>query len=586
MKVRLRRYPFIGLGFSLVVLLAGVAAASPVSDYDLVHAGRDVTAWLTPGHSYNNWRYSSLKQINTENISKLKPVWSVSTGGKLGGLEATPLLHDGVLYFSADYARVFAVNARTGKVLWKYTPKYSSQLDAMLCCGPVNRGVALKGDLVYVATLDDHLMALDNETGKVVWNTVIDDWHKGVTETLAPLVVKKHVIVGISGGEYGVRGYLKAYDTKSGKLQWTTYTIPGPGEKGHDTWPGDTWKNGGGPTWVTGSYDAGSNTLFWGVGNPGPWTPVQREGKNLWTNSLLALDPDSGHIKWGYQYTPNGAWDYDGIGSPILAETTVNGSKKKVAIEANRNGFLYVIGRDDGQFLYAVPMLSDINWTTGLDPKTGEPKINPAFKPSKEGQTVGPIIPGLEGGTNWFPPAFDPNLNYVFVNANDWAMTLKIQPKAEYSPFKPGSTYMGETYQMYRLGKYIGHTMAFDLNTKKFVWDVPNKLPLFSGLLATAGKVVFTGDEDGNLLALDARTGKELWHFQTGSGINASPITYELDGVQYVAVLSGLGGDPSFYYSGPKGGMLWVFSINGRQQPSRRVNADLIQKALPTYQAQ
>ncbi|MCU4162273.1 PQQ-dependent dehydrogenase, methanol/ethanol family [Acidiphilium sp. AL] len=578
---------FFWIGFSLLLLTA-VASASPVAKYDpvtsndLVNAAANTSNWIIYGHTYNNWRYSQLKQITTKNVKNLKPMWTISTGGKFGGLESTPLFYNGILLFSADYSRVFAVDAATGKILWKYTPKYKPQLAAMLCCGPVNRGIALKGDLIYVETLNDHLVALNARDGTVAWNTTIDNWKTGVTETGAPLVIRDHVIVGIAGGEYGGRGYLKSFDTKTGKLQWTTYTVPGPKEHGHLTWPSDTWKHGGGPTWVTGSYDNATNTLYWGVGNPGPWAEIDRPGKNLWTDSLLALNPDTGKIKWGYQYTPNDNWDYDGIGGPVLATVSVDGHPYKAAIEANRNGFLYVIDRTNGRFLYAVPMIPGINWTSGLNPITGQPKINPAMKPTVVGKTVGPIVPGLEGGTNWFPPAYDPLLHYVFLNVNHWAMTLSLQKKSEY-PYKPGSTYIGENYQMYRIGKHIGYTKAFDLKTRKFVWEDANRLPMFSGLLATAGNLVFTGDEDGNFEAIDAKTGKVLWKFQTGSGINASPITYELDGKQYIAVLSGLGGDPSFYYSGPHGGMLWVFSVDGKQEPSDAVNAVVIKSALPTY---
>ena len=507
-------------------------------------------------------------------------MWTLSTGGKFGGLEATPLFRDGVLYFSTDYSRVFAVDARTGTILWKYEPKYDAGLDAMLCCGPINRGLAMKGNLVYVETLDAHLIALDRSNGKVVWDKTIDDWNKGLTETGAPLVVKDHVIVGISGGEYGVRGYLKAYDSKSGDLQWTTYTVPGPGEPGNETWPGDTWKTGGGPTWVTGTYDVDANTLYWGVGNPEPWVPDVRKGDNLWTDSLLALDPDTGKIKWGFQYTPNDPWDYDGVNAPILIDTEHDGKPLKAAVQVNRNGFLYVLNRENGKFVSATPMIPGINWTTGIDPVTGKPTINEAMKPKAGGDKVEGIVPGLEGGTNWFPPAYNPDLGYVFLNTNHWGMSMKSWDKDKIK-YQPGSTFMAQDYQMYRLGANVGFTKAYDVKTGKFVWETPSQLPLFAGLLATKSGLVFTGDERGYFMALDGKTGKTLWQFQTGSGINASPITYQLDGHQYVAILSGLGGDPSFYYSGPKGGMLWVFSVDGEHQSGPKTNPEPIPDALP-----
>ncbi|MBX6322493.1 MAG: PQQ-binding-like beta-propeller repeat protein, partial [Rhodospirillaceae bacterium] len=373
---------------------------------------------------------------------------------------------------------------------------------------------------------------------------------------------------------------------KTGALEWTAYTIPAPGEPGSETWPeGDAWKTGGGPTWLTGSYDPDTNTLYWGTGNPGPWQADARPGDNLWTCSTLALDPDTGKIKWGYQYTPNDAWDYDGMATPILIDVTIDGKPVKASVVSNRNGFFYVLDRTSGKFVYAIPLVEGINWTTGLDPQTGRPTINEAKKPRTGGGTVEPIVPGLEGGTNWFPPAYDPDLGLFFVAVNQWGMGLTPWEKGKLV-YKPGDVYMGVDYQMYRMGDTIGHIKAIDVANKKVVWDVPSPLPFFAGMLATKSGVLFTGDQRGRLLALDAKTGKVLWKFQTGSGINASPITYELDGKQYVAVLSGLGGDPSFYYSAPKGGMLWVFAIDGKVDEGDLYNARVIEQMLPTYKEQ
>ena len=300
---------------SMTAAMLTAAQAEPVTTDDLLKAQDNAGEWLMYGRDYRNWRYSPLAEITPDNAAKLTPVWALSTGGQFGGLEATPLFHDGVLYFSADYARVFAVDARSGRVLWHYEPEYEEGFSTMLCCGPIHRGVALKDDLVYVARLDAKLVALNAADGKVVWEQKIDEWKNGVTTNSAPLVVKDHVIIGVSGGEYGVRGYLKSFNAKTGALEWQTYTIPAPGEAGSETWPkDDSWKTGGGPTWLTGSYDADTNTLYWGTGNPGSWQAEQHPGDNLWTDSTLALDPDTGKIKWGYQYTPNDSWDYDGDG--------------------------------------------------------------------------------------------------------------------------------------------------------------------------------------------------------------------------------------------------------------------------------
>ena len=566
------------------MLWVPAASAGPVTGEDLVKAGENANEWLMYGREYRNWRYSPLAEITPQNANKLTPVWAMSTGGKFGGLEATPLYRDGTLYFSADYARVFAVDARSGIIKWHYEPEYEEGFAAMLCCGPIHRGLALKDDLVLVTRLDAKLVALNRDDGKVVWEAKIDEWKNGVTTNSAPLVVGDHVIVGVSGGEYGVRGHLTSFNAKDGKMEWRTYTIPAPGEPGSETWPkDDSWQHGGGPTWVTGSYDADTNTLYWGVGNPGSWAYETHPGDNLWTDSMLALDPETGKIRWGYQYTPNDPWDYDGMATPILVDTTIDGQPRKVAVVSNRNGFFYAIDRSNGQFIYAMPLVDGINWTSGLDPKTGRPHINEALKPKVGGPTVGPIVPGLEGGTNWFPPAYDPDTGLFYVNVNQWGMGLTAWAK-EKLQYKPGDFYQGADYQMYRMGETIGRIKAIDVASKRVVWEVQSPLPMFAGLLVTKGGVLFTGDQRGRILAFDAKTGKEVWKFQTGSGINASPISYQLDGKQYVAVLSGMGGDPAFYYSAPKGGMLWVFAIDGKVQEGEGYNQTVIQNMLPPLQ--
>ncbi len=548
----------VAMGATIVVaggLLAPPVGAGAVTTDDLLNAADNNADWLMYGRDYRNQRFSPLTQITPDNVAELRPVWTLSTGGKLAGLEGTPLIRDGVLYISTDYARVFAIDARSGTRLWQFEPEYEEGLEAMLCCGPVNRGVAIKDDLVYVTTLDARLFALDRNDGSVAWQQTIDDWRKAVTATGAPLVIRDHVIVGIAGAEYGVRGYIKSYHAQTGELEWTSYTIPGPGEPGNETWPGDTWMHGGATTWQTGSYDVDTNTLFWGTGNPGPWNSDLRKGDNLWSSSLLAFDPDTGAIKWGYQYTPNDGWDYDGNNAPILLDVEIDGREVPAVVTSNRNGFFYVLDRTTGEFVYAVPTVEGINWATELEPKTGRPIVDETMRPISGGETIEPIVPGLEGGTNWFPMAYNPDLGYVFFATNQWAMGMTAWP-AEDVVYNEGDLYMGVDFQMYRLEDEIGHIKAFDVAKGEFVWDTPSPLLLFAGMLATKSGLVFTGDQLGHVMALDATTGEVLWRFQTGSGINASPITYELDGTQYVAILSGLGGDPSFYFSGPKGGML------------------------------
>jgi alcohol dehydrogenase (cytochrome c) len=548
--------------------LAGSMAlpAAAQTSLDLAAADQNRGEWLLYGRTYDNQRFSPLTQITPRNVSQLRPVWAASMGS-IDGVEATPLVKDGVIYVSGAYSHVMAFDARNGQRLWHWTPEYAAELGTILCCGPVNRGVAILGDLVYVLTLDARLVALKKSDGTVAWEKPIDDWKRGISATGAPLVVKNKVIVGIAGGEYGVRGYIRAYDASTGAIAWTTYTVPAPGEPGADTWPGDTWKTGGGATWQSGAYDSQLNLLYWGTGNPGPWNSDLRKGDNKWTCSLLALDPETGAIKWGYQYTPNDGWDYDGNNAPILADLKLSGKTVKAALQTNRNGFFYVLDRTSGKFLFAVPTVEGINWTTGLDPVTGRPSVNEAMRPLANGKAVLPIVPGLEGGTNWFPMAFNPELGVAFVPTNTWAMALTGY-KPEDIKYEPGKVYMGMDYKMHRIGDSIGHLRAFDVANQKWLWDITSPLPLFAGVLATKSGLVFTGDQLGFFFAADAKSGQVLWRFQTGSGVNASPITYELDGKQYVAILSGLGGDPSFYFKGPKGGTLWVFALDNLSAPT------------------
>ena len=556
--------------------------AADVTGEALLDAQANAGEWLMYGRDYRNHRFSPLTQLTPANVAQLKPVFAYSTGGKFAGLEATPLFHDGSLYFTGDYSRVFALDARTGTARWYWEPVYEEGIEAILCCGPVNRGLAIHGDLVFVGTLDARLVALRTKDGSVAWEQKLEDWNKAYASTGAPLVVGDLVITGIAGAEYGVRGFVQAFKAATGEPVWKTFMIPGPGEPGNETWPGETWKTGGASTWQTGVYDAETRTLLWGTGNPGPWNSDLRKGDNKWSCSLVAMDVDTGKIKWGFQYVPNDAWDYDGNNAPVLLDVTIDGTPRKVAVQSNCNGFLYVIDRVSGEFIYATPTIEGINWVTGLDPETGAPIVNEALRPKSGGPKIEPIVPGLEGGTNWFPIAADPEKNIVYLNTNDWAMSLKAW-KPDDVVYEAGTVYMGVDYQMYRHKDKTGYLKAFDVANKKWLWELPSPLPMFAGVLATKSGLLFTGDQLGFFQAVDAASGKLLWRFQTGSGINASPITYELDGTQYVAVLSGLGGDPSFYFSGPKGGMLWVFAVDGKVADTTSFNASIIEKALPVY---
>ncbi|MGE3293968.1 MAG: PQQ-dependent dehydrogenase, methanol/ethanol family [Geminicoccaceae bacterium] len=567
---------------ALLLATSGPTRAEPVTSENLLQAQDGGAEWLLYGRDYRNTRYSPLTQLTPENVAQLRPVFAYSTGGKFAGLEATPLFHDGSLYFTGDYSRVFALDARTGTVRWYWEPKYEDGVESIICCGPVNRGLAILGDLVFVGTLDARLVALNTKDGSVAWEQKLEDWQKAYSTTGAPLVVGDLVITGIAGAEYGVRGFVQAFKAATGEPVWKTYVIPGPGEPGNESWPGETWKTGGASTWQTGVYDPDTKTLLWGTGNPGPWNSDLRKGDNKWSCSLVAMDVTTGKFKWAFQYTPNDAWDYDGNNAPVLLDLTIDGKPRKVAVQSNRNGFLYVLDRETGEFIYATPTIPGINWTDGLDPATGRPKVNEAMRPKSGGEKVEPIVPGLEGGTNWFPIAANPETGIVYLNTNDWAMSLKAW-KPEDVTYEAGQVYMGVDYQMYRHKEHTGFLKAFDVANKKWLWELPSALPMFAGVLATKSGLLFTGDQLGFFQAIDAATGKPLWRFQTGSGINASPITYELDGTQYVAILSGLGGDPGFYFSGPKGGMLWVFAIDGKVADTTSFNPSIIETALPVY---
>ena len=542
-----------------------LAGAEPVTKADLDKAAGDNSSWLMYGRDYSGQRFVRLDQITPANVDRLQPAWVFATGGENRGLEATPLIHEGVIYLSADESRVFALDARTGAKIWSYDPKMSDEVERVYCCGSVNRGVALLGELVYIGTMDARMIALNKDTGKVVWETQVIDWAQGYSITGAPLVVKDMVLTGVAGGEYGIRGFVKAFDAKTGELRWTAYTIPGPGEPGNETWPGDTWKNGGGSTWTTGVYDPELNLVYWNTGNAAPWNCRVRKGDNKWTAGTIAIDADSGKITWGYQYTPWDCWDYDAVSTPVLADIDLGGNEPtKTLLHHDKNGFFYVLDRTDGKFIYGEPIVPGINWAFGLDPKTGRPKVNPAMVAESGGPEVGPIIPSLEGAIDWQPLSYNPDLGYIYFMSNQWAMGYKFWAEDQFEPPTNGEWYMGADYQQYLSSENTGNFIGFDVVNRKVLWRVTSPAPFWAGAVATSSGLVFTGDMRGYVMALDARTGTVLWQFQTGSGIIGSPITYELDGTQYLAVPSGgIGGDMTFYYTEPKAGNLFVFALDG-----------------------
>ena len=551
--------------WSLVVGLCGpIAIAQPVTTSDLENAARDNSSWLSYGRDYSGQRFVRMPQIDRANVGRLRPAWVFATGGDNRGLQATPLVHKGVLYLSADQSRVFALDARTGQQKWSYDPKIGKDVERVYCCGSNNRGVALWGDLVFVGTMDARMIALNKDTGAVVWETRVIEWEKGYSITGAPLVVKDMVLTGVAGGEFGIRGFVKAFDVRTGALRWTAYAIPGPGEPGNETWPGDTWKNGGGPTWTTGVYDPKLNLVYWNTGNAAPWNCHLRKGDNKWTASTIALNADRGTIEWGYQYTPNDCWDYDAVSTPVLADVTLGDKGPvKALFHHDKNGFFYALDRTNGKFLYGEPIVPGINWARGLDPVTGRPNVNLDMVAQTGGPEVGPIIPSLEGGIDWQPLAYNPELTTLYFMSNQWAMGMKFWPEGKLAPPANGEWYLGADYQQYLSSERPGNFVAFDVVRRKVLWRAVSPAPFWAGAFATSTGLVFTGDMRGHFMALDARSGALLWEFRTGSGIIGSPITYELDGRQYVAVPSGgIGGDITFYYKEPKAGNLWVFALD------------------------
>lgn len=557
-------------GFVIASIAAGVvgaAQAAEVTYTDLLRAAGNTRDWLSYGRTYDAHRFVPLKQITPKNVHRLQPAWVFATGGDNRGLEATPLVHEGVMYLSADQSRVFAIDARTGMPKWRFDPKLTKDVERVYCCGAINRGVAILGKLVYVGTLDARLIALDKDSGAVVWETKVADWEQGYSISGAPLVVKDMVLTGVAGGEYGIRGFVSAFDARTGALKWQRHSIPGPGEPGNETWPGETWKHGGGSTWTTGVFDPKLNLVYWQVGNAGPWNCQVRKGDNQWTAGTIALDADSGAIRWGYQYTPWDCWDYDSVSTPVLADLKIGGRPVKALFHYDKNGFFYALDRASGKFIYGTGIVPGINWTKGLDPVSGRPTPNPDMIAQSGGPEVGPIIPSLEGAIDWQPLAFDPARRSMFFVSNDWAMGYKFWEESKFAPPTKGEWYLGADYQQYfSHGEKTGGFVAVDATTGKQKWRVSSPAPFWSGAVATASGLVFAGDMRGYFMAIDSGTGKVLWHFPTGSGIIGSPITYELDGVQYVAVPSGgVGGDMGFYYTEPKAGNLWVFALGDRK---------------------
>ncbi|EHR04809.1 methanol/ethanol family PQQ-dependent dehydrogenase [Bradyrhizobium sp. WSM471] len=543
-----------------LVMLASTCANAQTSE-QLVKGATDTSNILNYGMGYNLQRFSTLNQINKDSVKNLVPVWNYSFNDDRSE-ESQPLVYQGVIYVTSHNATM-AVDAKTGKQIWKSKVEYPAETPRIVCCGIINRGAALYEGKVFRTTLDANVIALDAKDGKELWRQKAADIKEGYSMTVAPLVADGVLITGISGAEFGTRGFIDGWDPATGKHLWRTHSIPSPDEPGGDTWKGDTWKLGGGSTWITGSYDPELNTVYWGIGNPGPFNSAVRPGDNLYTCSVLAMDPKTGKIKWHYQFSPNNPFDYDSVAEMVLADMNVEGKPTKVLMDANRNGFFYVLDRTNGKLLAANPYVK-VNWATGIDMKTGRPIETDVAKDAREGKKV-TVYPSILGGKNWEPMSFNPQTGLAYANTLAFGGRYKTEP----ATFKQGEWYLGmDLTDLWEWGDGPrGHLKAIDPMTGKAKWEAPSDIPRFSGVLSTAGGVVFSGALTGEFEAFDADTGKKLWQFQTGSGIEGQPVTWQQDGVQYVAVTSGYGGVYSLFSGDerlakvPPGGSLWVFAV-------------------------
>jgi len=550
--------------FFVATLLSALAPlAWAQSDADL--RSDDPGSVLTYGVSYSQQRFSPLTRINRQNVRRLVPAWSYSMAGNYGE-ESQPLLTDGVMYVTSHDTTV-ALDALTGREIWKTMLEYPPETTRVVCCGIVNRGAALYRGKVFRTTLDARVVALDQKTGKEVWSVKSGDAADGLAMTGAPIVANGILVTGVAGAEFGIRGYLEGYDPETGKRLWRHYTVPRPGEPGADTWPDSAERASGGSTWTTGSYDPELDLVFWGIGNPAPWNPLLRKGDNLYTNSIVALKPKTGEFVWHYQMSPNDPFDHDGVNPLIQAELEVGGKPTKVVMQAGRNGFFYVLERATGRLIAANKYVK-VTWAERIDMKTGRPVWSEDTVAVMNGTAKGTFYPNISGGTNWFPPSFSPLTGLAYVNTLAIGMTYQPRPVSEIKDLKPGQPHYGaDRTNLFPDPEPRGYLKAIDPLTGKSKWETPSKSPNWAGTLVTAGGLVFTGQLTGEFIAVDTDTGKVLWQFQTPSGIIGQPVTWEREGKQYVTVASGTGGvyvlktpDPNLRHT-PPGGSLWTFKL-------------------------
>ena len=556
----------------LGALLAGVAAAGFAAEYSPVTDERLLSPepenWLMYRGTYDSQGYSPLDQINTENVAGLKPAWSFSTGMREGH-QAPPVVNNGVMFVTTPNNHLLALDAETGEQLWRYERELPSDLQQM---HPTNRGVGLYGNLVYMATADCFVVALDATSGEVVWETEIEDYGAGYYMTLAPLVAAGKVMVGVSGGEWGIRGFVAALDAQTGDAVWKTYTIPAPGEPGSESWPGDTWKTGGVPVWITGSYDPATELTYWGTGNGGPWTGDIRDGDNLYATSVLALEVDTGKLRGHHQYHWNDSWDWDEVSAPLLIDFMRDGEMVPGLVHPGRNGYLWFLSRSaEGiGFVDAQPYVEQDVFTS-LDPETGRPTYDEEKKPGVGKPAT--FCPSLWGGKDWPPAAYSPKTRLLYIPANDNVCSYMTGIEEDY---RKGRTFMGAEAEL-RVdpeATFIGELQAWNVDTAEEVWSVEFEHHNWGPVLATGGDLVFMGGtNDRYFRAFDARTGETLWEQRTNSGVTGVPSTYSVNGKQYVAVLSGYGVDAEREQDAlrilgrsdvvvPQGGVLWVFALD------------------------
>lgn len=565
---------------SLLVMAATAhVGAQGVTDAMIANDAATPDNVLSWGLGTQGQRHSSLTGVTARNIDRLVPAWSMSFGGeKQRGQQSQPLVHNGKMFVTASYSRIYAVDSKTGKKLWKYEHRLPEGI--MPCCDVINRGAALYDNLVIFGTLDAQLVALDQNTGKVVWREKIDDYAAGYSYTAAPLIAEGLLMTGLSGGEFGVVGRVEARDPKTGKMVWSRPVVEGHmgylngKENGitgttNASWPGETWKTGGATPWLGGSYDAKTGLAYFGTGNPGPWNSHVRKGDNLYSTSTVAIDPKTGKIVWHYQNTPNDGWDYDGVNEFV----TFDMDGQRVGAKADRNGFFYVNDAATGKLINAFPFVKKVTWATGIDLKTGRPNFDPANRP---GDPTGPggdgtkgksvfSAPGFLGGKNQMPMAYSPKTGLFYVPTNEWGMEIWNEPIT----YKKGAAFLGAGFTIKPLfDDHIGSLRAINPKTGKVEWEVKNEAPLWGGVL-TAGDLVFWGTPEGYLKAADAKTGKVVWQFQTGSGVVAPPITWTEGGEQYVSVVSGWGGAVPLWGGEvakkvnflEQGGSVWTFKL-------------------------